>query len=101
MHTPYNTCICRLGEAPLGPNNPTVSLQNFMFVFLGRDPGTLKSDIVSTKTSTIILFGFETLKFKIRRLKLWKPTVGVLPSFQRPTFQQLTINQRFPYSEWE
>ena len=43
-------------------------------VFLGRDPGTLKSDIVSTKTSTINLFGFETLKLKIRRSKLWKPT---------------------------
>ena len=25
------------------------------------------------KTSTINLFGFETLKLKIRRLKLWKP----------------------------
>ena len=47
----------------------------FHRVFLGRDSGTLKSDIVSTKTSTINLFGFETLKLKIRRLKLWKPTV--------------------------
>ena len=27
------------------------------------------------KTSTINLFGFETLKLKIRILKLWKPTV--------------------------
>ena len=27
------------------------------------------------KTSTITFFGFETLKSKIRRLKLWKPTV--------------------------
>ena len=44
--------------------------------FLGRDPGTLKSDIVSKKTSTIKFFGFETLKLKIRSLKLWKPTVG-------------------------
>ena len=26
------------------------------------------------KASTIMLFGFETLKLKIRRLKLWKPT---------------------------
>ena len=43
--------------------------------FLGRDPGTLKSDIVSKKTSTINLFGFETLKLTIRRLKLWEPTV--------------------------
>ena len=32
----------------------------FHRVFLGRDPGTLKSDIVSNKTSTINLFGFET-----------------------------------------
>ena len=28
-----------------------------------------------TYISTINLFGFETLKLKIRRLKLWKPTV--------------------------
>ena len=34
--------------------------------FWGRDPGTLKSDIVS-------LLGYETLKLNIRRLKLWKP----------------------------
>ena len=27
------------------------------------------------KTFTINLFGFETLKLKFRRLKLWKPTV--------------------------
>ena len=49
----------------------------FNRVCLGRDPGTLRSDIVSNKTSTINLFGFETLKLKIRRLKLWKPTVGM------------------------
>ena len=47
----------------------------FHRISFGRDPGTLKSDIVSTKTFTINLFGFETLKLKIRRLKLWKPTV--------------------------
>ena len=28
------------------------------------------------KPSTINLSGFETLKLKIGRLKLWKPTVG-------------------------
>ena len=38
----------------------------------------MKSDIVPTKTSTINLFGFETLKLKIRRLKLWKPTVVIV-----------------------
>ena len=32
----------------------------FHRVFLGRDPGTLKSDIANKKTSTINLFGFET-----------------------------------------
>ena len=42
----------------------------FHRVVLGRDPGTLKSDIVSKKTSTMHLFGFETLELKIRRLKL-------------------------------
>ena len=49
----------------------------FHRVFLGRDPGTLKSDIVSKKTSIINLFGCETLKLKIRRLKLWKPTLTI------------------------
>ena len=49
----------------------------FHRVFLGRDPGTLKSDIVLKNNSTMNLFGFETLKLKIRRLKLWKPTVNL------------------------
>ena len=31
---------------------------------------------VKKKTSTVNLFGFETLKLKIRRLKLWKPTAS-------------------------
>ena len=31
------------------------------------------------KTSTISLFGFETLKLKIRRLKLWKPRLTSAP----------------------
>ena len=54
------------------------SISEISSCFSGRDPGTLKSDIVSKKTSTINLFGFETLKLKIRRLKLWKPTVSYL-----------------------
>ena len=58
----------------------------FHRVFLGRDPGTLKSDMVSKKTSTINLFGFETLKLKIRILKLWKSTVlqVACPASSRP-----------------
>ena len=58
------------------------SISEIHRVFLGRDPGTLKSDIVSKKTSTINLFGFETLKLKIRRLKLWKATVP--PAARKP-----------------
>ena len=57
--------------------NPYSRFPKYHRAFLGRDSGTLKSDIVSKKTSTMNLFGFETLKLKIRRLKLWKPTVSV------------------------
>ena len=53
----------------------TVDFRNVIVFLLGGDPGTLKSDIVSKKPSTINLSGFETLKSKIRRLKLWKSTV--------------------------
>ena len=42
--------------------------------FLGRDPGTLKSDIVSKRDPQLICSDLR-LKLKIRRLKLWKPTV--------------------------
>ena len=58
--------------------NSTIDVRNVIVFFLGRDPGTLKSDIVSTKNIHNYLFGFETLRLKIRRLKLWKPTVLLL-----------------------
>ena len=61
-------------KSSLLPWTLTVDLRNVIVFLLGRDPGTLKSDIVSKK-HPIILFGFETLKLKIRRLKLWKPSV--------------------------
>ena len=65
---------------------------NFHRVFWGRDPGTLKSDIVSTKKSTIDLFEFETIKLKIGRLKLWKPTVlDSSVQIQMVRFRLLTI----------
>ena len=43
---------------------------------------------VNKKTSTINLFGFETLKLKIRRLKLWKPTVCPLTKRGVPLFHK-------------
>ena len=61
-------------DSPPESNPLSGRFPKFHRVFLGRDPGTLKSDIVSKKTSTTNLFGFETLKLKIRRLKLWNPT---------------------------
>ena len=48
----------------------------FHRVFWGRDPGTLKSDIVSKKHPQLICSDLETLNLKFRRLKLWKPTVA-------------------------
>ena len=63
------------GAGHFPPISALRSISENSSCFLGRDPGTLNSDIVSTKTSTVDLFGFETLKLKIRRLKLWKPTV--------------------------
>ena len=50
------------------------SRQVILIVFLGRDPGTLKSDIVSEKYPQLVCSDLR-LKLKIRRLKLWKPTV--------------------------
>ena len=53
----------------------TVDFRNFVVFFLPR-PWHIEIRHRVRKTSTIDLFGFETLKLKIRRLKLWKPTVS-------------------------
>ena len=47
----------------------------FHRVFVGPRPWHIEIRHRVKKTSAINLFGFETLKLKIRRLKLWKPTV--------------------------
>ena len=51
-----------------------VDFRNFI-VFFGPRPWHIEIRHRVNKTSTIKLFGFETLNLKIRRLKLWKPTV--------------------------
>ena len=43
--------------------------------FFGSRPWHIEIRHRVKKTSSINLLGFETLKLKIRRLKLWKPTV--------------------------
>ena len=47
-------------------------------MFFGPSPWHIEIRHRVKKTPTINLFGFETLKLKIRRLKLWKPTVAAL-----------------------
>ena len=50
----------------------TVDFRNFI-VFFGPRPWHIEIRHRVKKTSTINLFGFETLELKVRRLKLWKP----------------------------
>ena len=57
----------------------SVDFRNFIVLFWAETLAHWNPISCQTKnTSTINLFGFETLKLKIRRLKLWKPTVVVL-----------------------
>ena len=65
-------------RAPSRPQN-SAGLGNGRFpklhrVLLGPRPWHIELRHRVKTTSTINLFGFETLKLKIRRLKLWKPT---------------------------
>ena len=54
----------------------TVDFRNFI-VFFWAETLAYQNPTSCQNTSTINLFGFETLKFKIRRLKLWKPTLMI------------------------
>ena len=51
------------------------SISEISSCFLGPRPLHIEIRHRVKKSSTINLFGFETLKLKIRRLKSWKPTV--------------------------
>ena len=51
------------------------SISEISSCFLGPRPWHIEIRHRVKKSSTINSFGFETLKLKIRRLKLWKPTV--------------------------
>ena len=50
------------------------SISEISSCLLGLRPWHIEIRQRVKKTSTTNLFGFETLKLKIRRLKLWKPT---------------------------
>ena len=51
------------------------SISEISSCFFGPRPWHIEIRHRVKRTSTINLFGFETLELKIRRLKLWKPTV--------------------------
>ena len=51
------------------------SISEISSCFFGPRPWHIEIRHRAKKTSTINSFGFETLKLKIGRLKLWKPTV--------------------------
>ena len=54
-----------------------VGFRNFI-AFFGPRPWHIEIQHRVENTSTADLFGFETLKLTIRKLKLWKPTVSAL-----------------------
>ena len=76
--------------APGGCN--TVDFRNFI-VFFGPRPWHIEIRHRVKKTSTIYVIGFETLKLKIRRLKLWKPTVQSQPP-KVPVWARVAENRK-------
>ena len=64
------------------PGHATVGFRNFM-VFFGPKLWHIEIRHRVKKTFTINLFGFETLKLKTRKLKIWKPTVHHRPAVCR------------------
>ena len=61
-------------QGPCDSTKCVRSISEISSCFLGPRPWHIEIRHRVKKTSTINLFGFETLKLKIRRLKLWKPT---------------------------
>ena len=69
-------CYCMLMRGQLLCRDLALrSISEISSCFFGPRPWHIEIRHRVKKTSTINLFGFETLKLKIRRLKLWKPTV--------------------------
>ena len=65
----------RCAPSAVGLYNNIQSISEISSCFFGPRPWHIEIRHRVKKTSTMNLFGFETLKLKIRRLKLWKPTV--------------------------
>ena len=87
-----NACNHGEGSGYASPDRasgkPIRSISEISSCFFGPKPWHIEIRHRVKKTSTINLFGFEALKLKIRRLKLWKPTVSchiMLNTMQRHT----------------
>ena len=73
----------------------TVDFRNFIVFLLGRDPGTLKSDIaLKQKTSTTNLFGFET---RIENSKIQIMETNRIPSKSRPLVARMAATEGSAY----
>ena len=71
--------------------NSIRSISEISSCFFGPRPWHIEIRHRVKKTSTINLFGFETLKLKIRRLKLWKPTVTPFASLWVPLTPSVSL----------
>ena len=69
-----NTCFTRLNYIFNYMIYQHMTIQ--LYVKSGPRPWHIEIRHRVKRTSTINLLGFETLKLKFRRLKLWKPTVA-------------------------
>ena len=75
--------VPRRGHEPHDPRRKatddvtTVDFRNFI-VFFGPRPCHIEIRHLVKETSTIKFLGFEILKLKLRRLRLWKPIVHIL-----------------------
>ena len=69
-----------IGPSAIGPvasiRHSLRSISEISSCFFGPRPWHIEIRHRVKKTSTMNMFGFETLKLKFRRLKLWKPTVS-------------------------
>ena len=75
---------CRVARTIIIRNpRHTVDFGHFIVFFWAETLAHWNPTSCQTNTSRINLFGFETLKLKIRRLKLWKPTVHGLQTYLR------------------
>ena len=70
-----------LQSSQLEPVSHSRSISEISSCSFGPRPWHIEIRHRVKRTSTTNLFGFETLKLKFRRLKLWKPTASASPAF--------------------